>query len=70
MNLLITILLWCAPPADTVAIKYQQDSLWHEGFMITNVKKQSDTYIIFDPPSGWLDINKQPIVKPLKYHMR
>ncbi len=69
MNLLITILLWCTPPADTVAIKYL-DSIWHDGYMITNVTKLTDTYIVFDPPSGWLDMNKQPIVKPSKYHMK
>jgi len=69
MNLLITILLWCTPPSDTVAIKYL-DSIWHDGYMITNVTKLTDTYIVFDPPSGWLDMNKQPIVKPSKYHMK
>ena len=70
MNLLISILLWCTPPFDTVAIKYLKDSLWHKGYMITNVKKLSDNYIIYDPPFDWLDINKKPIAKPPKYHMR
>lgn len=70
MNLLITILLWCTPPTDTVAIKYTNDSIWHDGFMITNVIKQTDLIIVFDPPTGWLDINKQSISKPSKYHMK
>lgn len=58
--------------SDTLKIEYQ-DSLnsieWKQGYIVTDAIKMGIS-IYYTEPDTWLDINKNPIIKPKRYYIK